>query len=47
MGSGTTAIASLRNNRKYIGIDVSPEYCIMAENRINNELAQVMFKFEG
>ncbi len=35
MGSGTTAIAAIKNNRKYIGIELSPDYCKMAEDRIN------------
>jgi modification methylase len=34
MGSGTTAIAAKKLGRQYIGIDVSPEYCQMAEDRI-------------
>jgi site-specific DNA-methyltransferase (adenine-specific) len=34
IGSGTTAIAALINNRKYIGIDISPDYCRMSEERI-------------
>jgi modification methylase len=34
MGSGTTAIAALQNKRDYIGIELSPEYCKMAEDRI-------------
>jgi modification methylase len=34
MGSGTTAIAALKNKRNYLGIELSPEYCKMAENRI-------------
>jgi modification methylase len=34
MGSGTTAIAALSNNRHYIGIEISPEYITMAESRI-------------
>lgn len=34
MGSGTTAVVAKKLNRKYIGIDLSPEYCEMAENRI-------------
>lgn len=40
MGSGTTAIAAINNDRNYIGIDVSPEYCEMAEQRIKRETAQ-------
>ena len=34
MGSGTTAISALKNKRKFIGIELSPEYCQMAEKRI-------------
>lgn len=35
MGSGTTAISAINNNRKYIGIEISPEYVDMAKDRIN------------
>ena len=34
MGSGSTAIAAERNGRNWIGIDISKEYCEMAEVRI-------------
>jgi modification methylase len=34
MGSGTTAVAAKALNRSFIGIDISPEYCAMAENRL-------------
>ncbi len=37
MGSGTTAIAARNQNRDYIGIDVSPDYCNMAKKRLNGE----------
>lgn len=40
MGSGTTALAALKNSRNYIGIDISPDYCSMAERRIEIESAQ-------
>jgi len=45
MGSGTTAITAMGNQRDFIGIDISPEYCKMAEERIKrnkrqSELAQ-------
>lgn len=36
MGSGTTALAAKKLGRQYVGIDVSPEYCQMAEGRIKN-----------
>jgi modification methylase len=38
MGSGTTAIAALKNKRKYIGIELAPEYVKLAEARIENFL---------
>ena len=34
MGSGTTAVASLNNNRNYIGSEISDKYCEIAEKRI-------------
>lgn len=34
MGSGTTAIAAKQLDRHYIGIDMAPDYCQMAVNRI-------------
>ena len=34
MGSGTTAVAARALQRDYIGIDISPEYCAMAKNRL-------------
>ncbi len=35
MGSGTTAVSAKKNNRHYIGIEISQEYCEFAEQRIN------------
>lgn len=35
MGSGTTAKMALANGRKYIGFDISQEYCDIARERIN------------
>jgi site-specific DNA-methyltransferase (adenine-specific) len=34
-GSGTTTKVALEMGRKYIGIDISHEYCEIARNRIN------------
>ena len=36
-GSGTTGVVALRLNRDFIGIDVSPDYCEMARNRIEGD----------
>jgi len=48
MGSGTTAIASIINKRKYIGIDISPEYCKIAEDRIfRNNIQSESFPFKS
>ncbi|MCX5726778.1 MAG: site-specific DNA-methyltransferase [Candidatus Saganbacteria bacterium] len=40
MGSGTTAISAINFKRDYIGIDISPEYCGMARDRIKKHRAQ-------
>jgi site-specific DNA-methyltransferase (adenine-specific) len=34
IGSGTTAIAALLNKKKYVGIEISKEYCQSAEDRL-------------
>ncbi len=36
MGSGTTAVAAKNLKRKYIGFDISPQYCEMARDRVQN-----------
>jgi len=41
MGSGTTAIASINENRKYIGSEISKEYVQLAEKRIAPYLAHL------
>ncbi len=33
-GAGTTCLAALKTNRKYIAYDINKEYCYLAENRI-------------
>lgn len=35
MGSGTTAVAAKKLGRHYVGIEISPEYCIMARERVS------------
>jgi modification methylase len=47
MGSGTTAIASLLNKRDYTGIELSPDYCAMANERINAFHQQPQFNFSN
>lgn len=36
-GSGTTGVVALRLGRKFIGIELNPEYCQMAKERIIND----------
>ena len=36
LGSGTTAVASKQTGRKYIGVDLSEEYCKIAEQRVES-----------
>jgi site-specific DNA-methyltransferase (adenine-specific) len=38
MGSGTTGVAAKHTNREFIGVDINPEYCTMAEKRIDSEV---------
>jgi len=40
MGSGTTAKMALKNNRDFIGSEISKEYCEIAEQRIKPYLIQ-------
>lgn len=40
-GSGTTCKAAFQLGRKYIGIDISHEYCEMARERIKNTTIQL------
>jgi DNA modification methylase len=37
MGSGTTAVASVRTGRKFIGFEREPEYIELANKRLDNE----------
>lgn len=37
LGSGTTAVACKELGRRYIGIEINPEYCKIAEERLRQE----------
>lgn len=41
MGSGTTAIQSIKQKRKYIGSEISEKYIDMANKRIAQEISQL------
>ncbi len=36
LGSGTTAVVALKNRRHFLGIELNPEYCEIAKNRLRN-----------
>ena len=35
MGSGSTGVAAVNTNRKFIGVELDPDYFKIAEERIN------------
>ena len=41
MGSGTVAVAAKRLGRDFIGIEISPEYCSLAEQRLVEDVHQI------
>jgi site-specific DNA-methyltransferase (adenine-specific) len=40
IGSGTTAVACVNTKRNFIGMELSPEYCDIANKRLNQEVLQ-------
>ena len=42
MGSGSTAIAALQANRRYLGYEIESEYIRLAEKRIKQFRQEVM-----
>ena len=45
MGSGTTAVAAIKSERKFVGYDISQEYIDLAEKRLKPFLEQTSLKF--
>ena len=45
MGSGTTAISCAKNNRNYIGSEISQEYVDLANKRLHPYLTQERLEF--
>lgn len=41
MGSGSTGVACVRNNRNFIGMELEEKYFDIAKNRIENEIQEV------
>lgn len=45
MGSGTVAKMAIKNNRNFIGFEISKQYCDIANSRIKNINQELMFDF--
>ena len=45
MGSGTTAVAALKSERKFVGYEINKEYIELAEKRIEPILSQLKIAF--
>lgn len=41
MGNGTTALVALKNHKRFVGIELNPEYIKIANKRIKPELEQM------
>lgn len=39
MGAGSTAVAAVRTGRRFVGYDISEEYCSWARERVSQEMA--------
>ncbi len=46
IGSGTTALACEKLNRRWIGIEINPKYCEITKDRIKEETKQKKFTFK-
>jgi len=47
MGSGTTALASARNGRKFLGFEIRQDYCQIAVDRLKHFQSRPTFAFAG
>ena len=41
IGSGTTAVAAMKEKRKYLGFEIEPKYFNIAKKKIENEQRQL------
>lgn len=46
-GSGTTCVSALALDRKFIGIDISKEYCEIAEKRVSSRINNFELFYQG
>ncbi len=45
MGSGTSAVSALKNNRRFVGYEIAPDYISLAEKRILPHRNQIKLSF--
>ncbi len=45
MGSGSCGVAASNTNRKFIGIELDPDYFAIAEQRINDALSKLSVEY--
>ncbi len=45
MGIGSTGVAAIQTNRRFIGIEQSIDYCFIAKNRMNSPSSLNLFKW--
>lgn len=46
-GSGTTCKMAVKNNRKFIGIEISEEYCKIANKRLEQQIVEVKSRMDA
>ncbi|GIV42884.1 MAG: methyltransferase [Bacteroidia bacterium] len=46
MGSGTTAVAAIKSDRKFVGYEISPEYIQLAKKRVKPLMERTSLQFE-
>ena len=47
MGSGTTAVACVKSNRDFVGMDINPEFCKLARKRVEDQKAHLAKSTNG
>jgi DNA modification methylase len=45
-GAGTTGVVAVKHARRYIGIELNPEYVAMAERRIEHECPKLLWAMQ-
>jgi len=46
-GSGTTGVVAIRHGRRFVGVEINPEYVAMAQARIDREREKLQLPFDS